>query len=437
MPWSCCGKTLLDSDLQCAGCGGGKRAWTTRLAQTRLFQVGGSSWIEIELVDPAGKPIPHEPYLVVTSKGKEIRGTLDELGFARVKKPGKKPCTVSFPEIDQRSGKYAFGFTPVPRKPKKELHWLELELQDDHDPPRPVAKEPYEVILPDGSTREGELDDKGRARLEELPPGECEVRFPKRDVRDSVCTLAFTPAPRHIAQELGWIEIELRDEQDPPQPLAGEPYVVICSDGSKHEGELDDQGQARLEEIPLGECQVWFPKRDVQEGVYGFERPASTKLIPGPPRGWIEVELLDDRDPPKPVAEEPYRITDPEGAVFEGKTDAKGRVRVEDLACGPCLVEFPQRDARDGGQGFSLPAALASKRDDAPERNDWLEIELVEGTDPPKPLAGEPYRVELPDGSSVEGKLDKRGRARLSELPAGTCQVFFPQRDASEQIQTA
>jgi len=55
--------------------------------------------------------------------------------------------------------------------------WLEIELRNDED--EPMAREPYVVYLPDGSVREGELDDDGRARLEGLSVRTCRVEFPR------------------------------------------------------------------------------------------------------------------------------------------------------------------------------------------------------------------------------------------------------------------
>jgi hypothetical protein len=55
--------------------------------------------------------------------------------------------------------------------------WLELELKDQDGKPLPF--EDYVVELPDGSIREGRLDDKGKSRLRGLDPGSCKVTFPR------------------------------------------------------------------------------------------------------------------------------------------------------------------------------------------------------------------------------------------------------------------
>jgi type VI secretion system secreted protein VgrG len=62
-----------------------------------------------------------------------------------------------------------------------------------------------------------------------------------------------------------------------------------------------------------------------------------------------------------------------------------------------------------------------------PEKKSWVEIKLVDKEG--KGLAGERYRVELPDGSVVEGSLDDKGEARVEGIDPGQCKVTFPDRD--------
>ncbi len=57
------------------------------------------TWIDIELLDEEGLPVPSERYHVVDSKGKEYDGTLDSKGRARVLvAPGD--CKVTYPNLD-------------------------------------------------------------------------------------------------------------------------------------------------------------------------------------------------------------------------------------------------------------------------------------------------------------------------------------------------
>lgn len=70
---------------------------------------------------------------------------------------------------------------PPAEIPKTE-HWLEIELVDDLG--NAVPNERYRVTLPDGRVREGRLNAQGRARMEDVPPGVCEVGFPDIDAAE-------------------------------------------------------------------------------------------------------------------------------------------------------------------------------------------------------------------------------------------------------------
>jgi type VI secretion system secreted protein VgrG len=60
------------------------------------------SWIEIELVDEDGNPVPGEPYEITLPDGTTVaRGTLDQNGFARVSGCDPGTCRITFPRLDR------------------------------------------------------------------------------------------------------------------------------------------------------------------------------------------------------------------------------------------------------------------------------------------------------------------------------------------------
>jgi uncharacterized Zn-binding protein involved in type VI secretion len=63
------------------------------------------SWIEIELVDQKGHPVPHERYRVVPPGVKPMEGFLDDQGFARIGGIDPGTCQITFPDLDAASWK--------------------------------------------------------------------------------------------------------------------------------------------------------------------------------------------------------------------------------------------------------------------------------------------------------------------------------------------
>jgi hypothetical protein len=64
-------------------------------------------------------------------------------------------------------------------KAETEKTWIALELLGEDG--KPISGEPYRIILADGSTREGKLDNAGRAMIRGIDPGQCGVTFPRLD----------------------------------------------------------------------------------------------------------------------------------------------------------------------------------------------------------------------------------------------------------------
>jgi hypothetical protein len=60
--------------------------------------------------------------------------------------------------------------------------WVEIELLTDAG--KPVANQRYRVTVPGGVVEEGNLDAKGRARINGIDPGTCDISFPDIDARE-------------------------------------------------------------------------------------------------------------------------------------------------------------------------------------------------------------------------------------------------------------
>ncbi len=68
------------------------------------------TWIEIELVDEDGKPVPGEPYEVTLPDGTQVaKGTLDQNGFKRIEGIDPGTCKITFPRLDKDAWERAGG----------------------------------------------------------------------------------------------------------------------------------------------------------------------------------------------------------------------------------------------------------------------------------------------------------------------------------------
>lgn len=65
------------------------------------------------------------------------------------------------------------------------------------------------------------------------------------------------------------------------------------------------------------------------------------------------------------------------------------------------------------------------------EETHWVGIELKD--DEGNPVPGEAYKVKLPDGTLLSGRLDKDGKAKVEGLPeGGDCDISFPRIHGDE-----
>ncbi len=60
---------------------------------------------------------------------------------------------------------------------------------------------------------------------------------------------------------------------------------------------------------------------------------------------WITVRLIDEDDPPRPVAGARYRLRLPDGSLREGSLDRNGMAHLAGIDPGACELSFPDLDA--------------------------------------------------------------------------------------------
>jgi hypothetical protein len=108
--------------------------------------------------------------------------------------------------------------------------------------------------------------------------------------------------------------------------------------------------------------------------------------------------------------------------------DGVARQRYVLIGWKPQPVWAPALAPADGPAGEEQSPPEEAKEDE----DQWLEIVLQDDGNPPRPVPGARYVVELPDGTLIEGTLDKNGKARLEGIKGATAKVSFPDVDAPE-----
>lgn len=101
---------------------------------------------------------------------------------------------------------------------------------------------------------------------------------------------------------------------------------------------------------------------------------------------------------------------------------AQGRLVLVGLRPGPGQVPPLVRD--------EPPPASEPPPEEQPTA--WLEVTLMDDGDPPAPVPGAKYVVELADGTVIEGYLDGEGKARVEGIQEGSAKVSFPDYDAAD-----
>jgi hypothetical protein len=79
---------------------------------------------------------------------------------------------------------------------------------------------------------------------------------------------------------------------------------------------------------------------------------------------------------------------------------------------------------------FATPPTFVEPEEAPDQLLTFIEIELTD--EEGLPVAQERYRIELPDGSVREGRLDAKGTALVDLIKPGMCSVTFPDIDGRE-----
>jgi len=152
--------------------------------------VAARQWVERQLCDPArGATLRRQAFefgdghaLSMSSDHEwtEILAAALAAGRLRACGPARRPQLMRLVP-----GQAPAARAPAPaqrtagQRPGREIHWIEIEVVGEDGVG--VANVEYLIVTPDQRQHRGVTDRDGRARLERIDAGECQVSFPKLD----------------------------------------------------------------------------------------------------------------------------------------------------------------------------------------------------------------------------------------------------------------
>ena len=442
-----------------------------------------TDWVEITLLDDAGNPVADELYRLTLSDGTLIQeGQLDEHGQARVDEIRAEGYLISFPNLDADDWQLPTAETPAPPTTGTTTAWLAFELTDENG--NPAVGTRYVISRGEEPLSEDVLDAQGQARVEGLEAGTYSLSFPELDADDWQLPTAESvelPTEPEILEtptaedetaedETAWIAFSLIDEAG--NPIANEPFQITLPDRTTQTNQLDAQGQARIRGIAAGTYTLTFLNLDASEWDFTTAEPTETppeerapaspptligETLPETPSpttvaSWAAFALADEAG--NLLANQPYQITLPDGAMREGHLDEQGQARIEDITAGTYTVTLPNLDASEWevatvttpetsleattpietlpDTGISEPSPIVETTSDTTA---WVVLALVD--DAGNPPANQTYRLTSPDGSVQTGQLDSQGETRIEGISAGTYTLTFPNLNADDWQVTA
>ncbi|MFG6102187.1 DNA circularization N-terminal domain-containing protein [Leptothoe sp. EHU-05/26/07-4] len=366
-----------------------------------------------------------------------------------------------------------------------------------------IANTAYELLLPDGTRQSGQLDDQGRAQIEARLTETYRLSFPELDAADwelltsEASGLSESPSDRpsdrpstdqpaespsdrppiEPPEPNAHISITLVD--DAGQPLANQTYELTWPDGTVQTGHLSPQGDATLEQLPVGTYGLSFPNLDAadwelqtseteaQQPETPEDRPPLPQTPTQPPAesrpdetsgapssvpessvappvqatAQVIITLVDDAG--QPMANATYVLSQAGETVRTGTLDDQGNIRLDQLLPGAYEITFPELDQGDWQLAPTLdetePQKLTrdlpreSPVDDGatdPSATKWLALTVLD--DDNRPLTGLRYELYQDDEQVQTGVLDDQGRLRIEGL-AGTVYTFsFPELDQDD-----
>lgn len=119
------------------------------------------------------------------------------------------------------------------------------------------AGKPGTIVAPAAPTEAHEADNSDPVEVNKAKVSQRELKTGKYG-KQEIKTFKPEEAKDSEEKEKSWIALKLKDKES-GKGIAGEPYEVKLADGSVATGTLDSQGEAKVDGVDPGNCEITYP----------------------------------------------------------------------------------------------------------------------------------------------------------------------------------
>ena len=104
--------------------------------------------------------------------------------------------------------------------------------------------------------------------------------------------------------------------------------------------QLDEVARVLMEGFLLVEIEPAAGRWDGTAGAHKPREGAPWATEPAPALTWVAFSVVDDDDPPRPLAGARFRLRLPDASTVAGALDGDGHARMDDIEPGKCWLEL-------------------------------------------------------------------------------------------------
>ncbi len=271
----------------------------------------------------------------------------------------------------------------------------------EFDDGTPMANKKFELHFTKGGKLEGKTDAKGHFKVDNVPPGEADLRLidepasgTKPQTNDAA-TAAAAAAAGAVAGAAAAVAAGADPQKDDQKPE--EKGKLSNARWGKDKVRPGDKVELLVDVgagLPDGTEVTFELKEKDDDGKHDFVKNLTGKAEGGKAKAEWEVEYISDEDD---------TISDKE-------------------------KEWQKKGFKDATLPELFFVAKASNCDDQPESNVMTIADFIEGTlqyDDGTPMADRKFKLVFKSGGELEGKTDAQGKFRVDDVPPGDCELSF------------